>query len=316
MTFDRGTVTHGDMTRGAILQVARDVFLDNPNSEVVGSSQRISSLEDSADEKSLVNAYYGRKETSITNTFKSAIQVIQEANADVDLKNEEDLAKAHFDCEQFQAGQNRLIRLRGSAASSIRERNFDLARQETGQLLHTLQDFYSHSNWLENGNLNIYRVLGRVNERPEPVADVDQPTCLDCEVSGTVVLGRIISYGTRLLGIFGVKRREHAKNLYSCSDNLRSYLREHGVLTSGYYTGSEDSYGQLIPKLEGKCNHGGFLDSTSDLSATGGINKDSTNEEWSPHHYHHVRAAQMAEEVTIDILQLIREDVNDDALFA
>lgn len=89
-----------------------------------------------------------------------------------------------------------------------------------------------------------------------------------------------------------------------------------GVLTSGYYTGSHYFNRQIIVKPRGKCSHGGFLDSTSDLSASGGINKDSPNEKWSPHYYHHSMAAQMAVEATIDILQEMRKDVNNDTLFA
>lgn len=57
------------MTKESILQVARAIFLDNPN---INSSARILSLE-SIEESSLVTAYYGRNEGSITSNFKSAI---------------------------------------------------------------------------------------------------------------------------------------------------------------------------------------------------------------------------------------------------
>ena len=113
-----------------------------------------------------------------------------------------------------------------------------------------------------------------------------------------------------------MKRTDHAKNFYSCPDNLHDFLRRSGILTSGYYTDSFDSNGNIIAKPKLKCSHGGFLDSTSDMSAKGGINKDSLSEKWSPHHYHHTEAAQLAEMASLDILQVIRMDVNDDALFS
>ena len=94
---------------------------------------------------------------------------------------EKKLDEAHFDSEQFQTGQNRLIEIRQNIVTQILMRNFDLARRETGRLFHTLQDFYSHSNWIENGNRVPYDVLGRLNERPGIVADNDRPTCTDCE---------------------------------------------------------------------------------------------------------------------------------------
>ena len=316
-TYDRDTVLHGDMTKEAILQVARALFLDNPNSENAGSSSRISNLQ-SIDESSLITAYYGRKEESITSNFESVIEAINDANANVDLgREEEKLAEAHFDSEQFQSGQNRLVTLRACVVTSIRMKNFDMARQDTGRMLHTLQDFYSHSNWLENGNLDIYRILGRRDERPQPIADDDQETCSDCREDGTVVVGRIIEFATGVLEFFRLYEKvESAKKFYSCANNLRSFLSTRGILTSGYYTGSHHLGGRAIIKPRGKCSHGGFLDSTSDLSAKGGINKDSLNEKWSPHYYHHSRAAQMAEEATVDILQEMRKDVNNDTLFA
>ena len=314
--FHRDTVLHGDMTKEAILQVARAILLDNPNSENAGSSSRILSLQ-RVDESSLITAYHGRKEKSITSNFKSVIKKINDANANVDLRRkEEKLAEAHFDSEQFQTGQNRLVMLRTCVVSSIRMKNFVMARQDTGRMLHTLQDFYSHSNWLENGNLGIYRILGRPDGRPQPIADADQETCSDCSEDGSVVVGRAIDFFTKITDLLRLYDHiESAKKFYSCNDNLRDFLSKRGFLTSGYYTGSHHFGGQLITKQRGKCSHGGFLDSTSDLSAKGGINKDSLNEKWSPHYYHHSAAAQMAEEATVDILQEIRKDINNDTLF-
>ena len=39
-----GTITHGAMTENALLQLVRDIFIDNPNSDTAGSTQRIESL--------------------------------------------------------------------------------------------------------------------------------------------------------------------------------------------------------------------------------------------------------------------------------
>jgi hypothetical protein len=50
------------------------------------------------------------------------------------------------------------------------------ARQLLGQLLHTLQDFYSHSNWIELGKTEINERLG-IYEDIGPVAAPNQSTC-------------------------------------------------------------------------------------------------------------------------------------------
>ena len=77
---------------------------------------------------------------------------MREATADVDFPPEKTLAAAHFDSEQFASGQDRLIALRQSVVSSIQTGNYDVARRDTGRMFHTLQDFYSHTKWIENGN--------------------------------------------------------------------------------------------------------------------------------------------------------------------
>ena len=50
------------------------------------------------------------------------------------------------------------------------------ARQLIGQFLHTLQDFYSHSNWIELGKKEINERLG-IYEDIGPVAAPNQSTC-------------------------------------------------------------------------------------------------------------------------------------------
>ncbi len=46
-----------------------------------------------------------------------------------------------------------------------------------GQLLHTLQDFYSHSNWIELGKKEINERLG-IYEDIGPVTAPNQSTCM------------------------------------------------------------------------------------------------------------------------------------------
>ena len=57
-----------------------------------------------------------------------------------------------------------------------RSKNLLQARQLLGQVLHTLQDFYSHSNWIELGKKDINEHLG-ISEDIGPVAGVNQSTC-------------------------------------------------------------------------------------------------------------------------------------------
>ena len=286
----KDAVTHPEMTRNAILEVAAEVLRDNPNpSDSQGSTQRISALSN-LDEENLITAYYGLNDKKKKELFEDAVEVVQKANSNVDFdKEEKDLALAHFDSEQFESGQNRLITLRQLIVSSIQAGNYDTARQESGRMLHTLQDFYSHSNWIENGNRAPNPVLGKPDERIDNIATPTQQTCTNC-----------------------IRKGLGPAHYYECNDNIIESIKQNGILTSGYYGDPEKG---AIPKPSGKCSHGGFIDKTWDTFAQGGINKDGPYYRTSPHHYLHNEAAAVAQQATADVLRDMRHDVNNDQLF-
>ena len=171
--------------------------------------------------KSLITAYYGQ--SWLTSEFENAIEAIQGGNNEVHFGEEKSLAAAHFDSEQFQSGQERLIVLRQNVVSSILARNFDVARTDTGSILHALQDFYSHSNWVENGNTSPNHALGKPNERLDNVAGRTRQTCVNCKEKGF--------WFTKY---------------YECQDNIESSLQRDGVLTSGYYGGLKVAISDLV----------------------------------------------------------------------
>ena len=287
---DVDMITHQDMTKRAILKVADDVLRANPNPSDSQSSQRLSALT-SLDEVSLVTAYYGRNDDGKNQIFKNAVENILIATAAVDFHSsgEDKLAAAHFDAEQFESGQNRLIALRQSVVSSIKEGDYDAARRNSGRMFHTLQDFYSHSNWIENKNSAPNPVLGQLGQKIENVASPTQQTCTNCE------------------GII----------FYDCHDNIMKSIKDTGTLTSGYVGGTKDGNGDRIEKPVGKCSHGGLriTDPEQTLPARGGINKDSPYQMISPHYYLHFEAATVAQQATIDMIRNLRRDVNNDQKF-
>lgn len=109
-----------------------------------------------------------------------AINEIAEADASVD-SHSFFVPHAHFDNEQFHDASERLITLRQRAAEAARQGDGHTARLLLGQALHTLQDFYAHSNWVELGNVTINRNLGIfVLDNPSPNAATcpDNPSVL------------------------------------------------------------------------------------------------------------------------------------------
>ena len=306
-------ITHKAMTRMAILQVASDLLQDYPFNEE--SRARITALgSEYYSEEALLLAYFGEARTRVVRVkkkFEEAIEDISEANSDVDSR-EAHLPSAHFDAEHFQKGQNRIAESRQKVVNSIRAEMYEAARSETGRMLHTLQDFYSHSNWVEMGNSEPYRDLGKDGTMPV-VAPSTAPTCTDCEEDGLVLLDFIPF----------VTAPDHH---YKCSGNIRNDILSAGLLTSGYYSKQYDEVKDeetkkkvkvkvVKPPGVGKCSHGGYLDATSDDYARGGMNKDSPYPKLSPHSSQHYMAADIAEQATVEMFNMIREEVDDDEKF-
>ena len=149
-----------------------------------------------------------------------------------------------------------------------------------------------------------HQSLGLVNRRLGNIANPATQTCNDCELGGT----------THWIHLFNTIAL--LTNPYICENNIVQDVKRSNVLTTGYHSGQLDENFQVINKPFGKCSHGGFLDDSSLMSGTGGINKDSPFEVWSPHHYLYEQAVRVAQQATINFLAEIRIEVNNDILFS
>lgn len=311
--------THPDLTRDALLQASAKVLIDNPNPANDRSSQDIQQLTRSGLNVScIVNVYYGGSAslTAVRSRQKQQLErvvaMVIDFNAMVDSNEEGRRAAAHFDSEQFADGQQRLVDLHYLISQKIKKKNFVIARRFMGQMLHTVQDFYSHSNWIEiavsqgESNPSPNFALGQSGRSVGNTASVTTRTCYNCTKTGELALVGFLA----LLAPF-----INSLSCYSCSNNLENSLEAERMLTSGYTYNGRDSHNRRIAKSDGKCSHGGALDGTQDSPATGGINKDSTHDKLSPHHYLHAQAAATALQHSFIMLSRIRNDVNNDNLF-
>ncbi|XP_061734669.1 von Willebrand factor A domain-containing protein 7 [Nerophis ophidion] len=220
--------------------------------------------------------HHAEEETSLGRGFWRAMGEVVNANAEMDfLSSTKSDPVYHFDSERVDSAIAMLRRFWAHTLLSVRAHEHQSARHSLGQLFHSLQDFYSHSNWVEMGQRSVYLHLLQPEEPAVPVAEGDTPTCMEC-FSAT------------------------------CRNNLLPRLtntkRDDQMLTTGYFS-------NFPPKPEGKCSHGGILDSSRSIGAKGGINKDSTSPVFSPHHYLHVKAAMLASEATLTVLRDLRDTV-------
>ncbi|CAH1264800.1 VWA7 [Branchiostoma lanceolatum] len=260
--------THEDITKTAALKVVAKFLEENPEEDRTVTPGQLQNL-DPLTPSSIFSSYYGGPVSA--KNFDEAIGDITKANADID-KHDLWTSSVHFNAEQFQTALTRLRNLRTIIIATLRKADLtDLdvaaARINTGSYLHTLQDFYSNTNWVENNGALIYQDLGMPDRPNPPVASTGINTCssTDCPPGGP-------SGGP----------------VTNCENNL---IVPEGVLTSGYRSDQDVHKPAATHEWLGKCSHGGTNDATRELTATGGINKESLNPAESPHHFLHETAA-------------------------
>ncbi|XP_029957391.1 von Willebrand factor A domain-containing protein 7-like [Salarias fasciatus] len=197
-------------------------------------------------------------------TFRQAILFIVLMNVRVDLRHPLN-ASFHFDEERLLEGRDIITAGITAVKASNEQSNFETARQKLGEVCHPLQDFYSHSNWVELGKTRPNANLIKPGVSIGNIADINQATCRSCDGD-------------------------------DCTNNILEDIITREILTSGYFG--------IIPlvseKPPGKCSHGGGIDVTSRLEPIGGINKDTFG---SDHGHLHLEAANMAVAATMELLE-------------
>jgi len=232
-------VTHEDMTKQAVRELDAEFF---------GSTRQ-------------------------TRSMKQASEEIARANAEVD----EDQVNGfkHFDGESFAAGKERLIALTGTLKHQLAAGDGQGARRSLGQALHSIQDFYSHSTFIESGRGGALTSLWDPSQALPEISGPDAPTCKDCQLV-------LLSDGNFF---------------FDCSSNVIT-----PALSSGYYGGEKET-----PAVPTKCRHGGPFDTGP--GPRGGINKDTQFQVLSEHAHLHGAAAGSALEATRQFIRDLKGQI-------
>ncbi|XP_031416319.1 von Willebrand factor A domain-containing protein 7 [Clupea harengus] len=260
MPVGGGTSTHATITGSAVLSKITEVCRAVAESE----GREFKPTGSSAEE--LLRACLGTATGEVSAAkFRTALNQVYMQNGLVDR----DLANSpahHVSNEAFIQARTLITEGTFSVKANVRKENFQAARETLGRVFHTLQDFYSHSNWVELGNRSPYINLLRPDLPIDNVADIETPTCNDC-ASGT------------------------------CPNPLLPDILTQKKLTSGYM-------GLLsATKPKGKCSHGGASDMTSTQVPRGGISKDERRPDNAALHD---AAVAVATQATLELLEDIR----------
>ncbi|XP_074519703.1 von Willebrand factor A domain-containing protein 7-like [Halichoeres trimaculatus] len=261
-----GTSSHQGITSSALLQAVAETC----RAVAQEAGYEFEPTGNSAEE--LVQACLGPTATGEVSgaKFHSALQEIYTQNGLVD-RDFVNSAPHHFNSEAFIEGRRLITEGVVAIKANIRSENFKAARETLGRVLHTLQDFYSHSNWVELGNTDPYINLIRPDLPLENLADKETATCKDC-ANG------------------------------QCTNPILPNILREKKLTSGYM----GIYSNDKPK--GKCSHGGAGDLTGTSVPRGGISKDERHSANAAFHDAAVKAATAA---TLQLVQDIRFSAGD-----
>eukprot|EP00105_Crassostrea_gigas_P045837 XP_019929985.1 PREDICTED: von Willebrand factor A domain-containing protein 7-like [Crassostrea gigas] len=176
----------------------------------------------------------------------------------------------HFNNEQIVEANEKLKHYRRIVLDVLQSPNpdFSEARKYLGFCLHLLQSFYSNTNWVELNGQALYMDLGLPGKQLLPISPTEKSTCIACSTE---------------------------EDIDGCADNL---IDNGDLLTSGYRSDidSNDQTGsQIVPRF-GKCGHSesSFRTTEKLTVVSGGINKETTNPQLSPHFRLHNTAASAA----------------------
>ncbi|XP_076139012.1 von Willebrand factor A domain-containing protein 7-like [Alosa pseudoharengus] len=175
--------------------------------------------------------------------FRTSINTIRFGNAATDVVFVLS-PERHFDNEQILRGRERIKTGLEAVKANIRLKNFIAARWTLGETLHTLQDFYSHSNWIEMGKRVPFSSLIKPDVIIRNIADEKTPTCGECDGQNcNNILQSILNDQLLTTGYFGLTKPD-GKCSHGDFPDLSSLLPPKG----GINKDDEDSiHGGLHP---------------------------------------------------------------------
>uniref|UniRef100_A0A914P1Q1 Uncharacterized protein n=1 Tax=Panagrolaimus davidi TaxID=227884 RepID=A0A914P1Q1_9BILA len=192
--------------------------------------------------------------------------------------------------------------------------SYETIVQLLGNNIHSLQDFYSHTNWIEMGKTDININVGLNADLGVPILSPNETSCSTCSIKDMSPAERKIYDDfvenpiSQILFGFIPCLKGSTEYAFPCQNNVAT-----NGLTSGYYESEKD----IAPKPPSgnKCSHGGGFDESVTIAATGGISKDADNMFFAPHYKLHKKAAKLAVEATIQYFEDFRLSIDDEIKF-
>ena len=197
----------------------------------------------------------------VSKRMEKAIEQINNGNKYTDfIPQLHTMNEAHFTGDALAGSNVRINGLYKNMKTALEANELGKARLALGSAFHAIQDFYSHSNWLETNHFSF---------NPD-VANVDNPAAILANAAPA-----------------GEATCSNCAEPYSCVQCANN------VITNKITTAWYQSFPGPNKKPFGRCSHGGSGDFSQDNPATGGINKDTGSCD-TPHGHLHFLATGIA----------------------
>jgi hypothetical protein len=198
------TITHDDITKFGVIQSIVQYFYNQTNGSALVNLTK--STNEYYDLTNLYQDYYGLRfcDLEVKKLIRYSLrQYVAQVDLDSDTK---DMPFAHFDAETFIQSNKRVINLINQMFSYLEAKDYKKALKLSGNVLHTIQDFYSHSNWIEMGNTDINYAIGNANfTQLSIIQPNDTDTCSNNCTLVTIECGTFLKLITKLIDLAGLK---------------------------------------------------------------------------------------------------------------
>lgn len=204
MDISGETITHDDIVKYGAIQSIVEYFYNQTNGSILVN--RTKANNDYYDLRNLYQDYYGVRfcDLDVLTLIRYKLrQYVAVVDLDSDTK---DLPYAHFDAETFLQSNERVMNITSQVFSALGTQDYDKALKLSGNTLHTIQDFYSHSNWVEMGNTDINYSIGKSNfSQLSLIEPNDTNTCANNCSLVTIECGTFLKLITSLIKLAGLE---------------------------------------------------------------------------------------------------------------
>ncbi|OWF37843.1 von Willebrand factor A domain-containing protein 7-like [Mizuhopecten yessoensis] len=267
LSDDTATYTHQRITVEAIDRIAADFLLTSNQVTTSQTTEYDFVIKEHFESDSDSYENYKNRAQQFANAVSNVYQSYR-TNPDYTV-NSERILEAHKIVQDTRLEIASIL-----SSETLTDTAVTLLVEKLGKCLMIIQSFYSNTNWVEMNGRVAYTDFGSLAAQSlMQIASSSDATCRTCDDSRV------------------------ALNLGSCNDNLVLTDR----LTSGYLSGQLHSPKPTANPAHttGKCSHGGVKDSGRITPAAGGINKETTDWDFSPHAHLHNDASEAAIQATV-----------------